>query len=146
MFISKPMCVPNIWFLLLIFTCTFFDATYETTFILYIFTTFCIDLSGCLTVQVHSLYHYSSLVLAKGSLTEGVLVDSADNARATVQSGGGDVGREGEVTVVFSQRFLQLDQCASIRIHLPWWVKFCVLSPSLSLSLSLPLPPTLSSY
>ena len=85
-----------------------------------------IDLSGCVTVHIHSLVHCSSLVLAKGSLTEGVLRDSA-NTRATEHMQGdlcGDSEEEEEkVTVVFSQRcarFLQLDQCARIRIHPPW--------------------------
>lgn len=74
------------------------------------------DLSGCLSVQIHSLLHCPSLLLAKASLTHGALLDSA-NANIC-----GDIKGE-EVTVVFSQRcarFLQLEQCASIRIHPPW--------------------------
>ena len=94
------------------------------------------DLSGCLTVQIHSLLHCSSLVLAKASLTEGALLETehkaslthgalldSANARATEHAVKDDICGGKEVTVVFSQRcarFLQLDQCASIRIHPPW--------------------------
>ncbi len=84
-------------------------------------------------MQILSLLHCPSLILAKASLTDGALPDSSANARATEDTvkGGisgdirGDVKGDGgdEVTVVFSQRcarFLQLEQCASIRIHPPW--------------------------
>ena len=76
------------------------------------------DFSGCLSVEIHSLLHCPSLLLAEASLTHGALPDSADtNVKGDVK-GGGEA-----VTVVFSQRcarFLQLEQCASIRIHPPW--------------------------
>ena len=84
-------------------------------------------------MQIHSLLHCPSLLLAEASLTHGALPDSA-NAEASLTHGAlpdsadtnvkGDVKGGGEaVTVVFSQRcarFLQLEQCASIRIHPPW--------------------------
>ena len=77
-----------------------------------------------MTVHIHSLVHYSSLMLAIGSLTGGALRDSA-NTRATEHMQGDLCGgsEEEKVTVVFSQRCARFFNCTSVLvlgyIH-PW--------------------------
>ena len=76
----------------------------------------CSDVCGCLTVEICSLVHCSSLVLARACLREGsLLADSAEGMR--------NEDADEQVTVVFSQRCacrLKLEKWTIVKIYPPW--------------------------